>query len=159
MAVRKMILFDVGGFNPDGFGDHSLIRYRGDGESGLARKIHEAGHSVWYSPEAFLEHRVPDSRMTLEYISRRAENSGIEAIYRFYRYRLHYNPTIVLFGLKYAAKAIYHWALKWTNLRKSPAWFRHYAASIQHFHSVAQCLRLICSKELRMHTKMPTYLK
>lgn len=159
MAVRRKAIFDVGGFNPDGFGDRSLIRYRGDGECGLARKIHDAKHLVWYSPEAFLEHRVPDSRMTMEYVGRRAENSGVEAVYHVYRYRLHHATALVGCGLKYAAKSLCHWALKSTNRRKSPAWFSHYSASTQHFHSVKQCARLVCSKRLREYTKASTYLK
>ena len=159
MAVRKKALFDVGGFNPDGFGNRNLIRYRGDGECGLARKFHDAKLGVWYSPEAVLEHRVPESRMTVEYGGRRAEDSGIEAVYQIYRYRLRHSAPLVGFGLTFTAKSLCHFALKWRTTRKSSAWFRHHVSSQQHFHSVVQCGRLMCSKKLRAHTKAPTYLR
>ena len=158
MAVRKKVLYDLGGFNPDGFGDRNLIRYRGDGECGMARKIHNANLLVWYAPGAILEHRVPRSRMTMEYMRRRAENSGIEAVYRIYRYRLRRSVPLVGFGLLFAAKSICHWAVMWTNRQKSTAWFRHRISSLQHFHSILQCGRLLYSKKLRTHTKAPTYL-
>ena len=159
MSVRKSVLFDVGGFNPDGFGDRSLIRYRGDGECGLARKIHDAGLGVWYAPDALLEHRVPESRMSIKYIERRAENSGIEVSYRVYRYECNNLILLLKFWLKFAIKGLYHRILMWTKRRGSTAWFRHRASSFQHFYSVCQCLRLLHSRGLRDCTKTSTYFR
>ena len=43
MAVRRTVVFGVGGFNPDGLGDRRLIWIRGDGECGLQEKIYKSG--------------------------------------------------------------------------------------------------------------------
>ena len=86
-AIRKMILFKLGGFNPDGFGDRKLIWHRGDGEYGLMRKIRAKGYQAVYAPGAVIEHRIPSDRMKVEYLYRRAFNFGLEASYAFYRYK------------------------------------------------------------------------
>lgn len=85
-AIRKKILFDLGGFNPDGFGDRKLIWHRGDGEYGLMKKIKAKDYQAVYAPGAVIEHRIPSERMKVEYIFHRAFNFGIEASYAFYRY-------------------------------------------------------------------------
>ena len=159
MGVRRKVWADVGGFNPEVCsGDPWLIRYRGDGECGFSRKIHDAGLIVWYEADAWLHHRVPASRMTLKYMKHRIRDAGVETVYRLYRYDLESCRQLALPALKFGAKALCHWALKWTKEGKSPAWFGHHVSSLQHFHSVVQCGRLLCSKKLRAHTKAPTYL-
>jgi glucosyl-dolichyl phosphate glucuronosyltransferase len=108
MSVRKQFFFEVGGFNPDGFGDRRLIWYRGDGEIGLQRRIHAAGYQIIYTPLAVMEHRTPPERMTATYLRRRAFDSGIEENYKYYRYR---RPSLggLLFRSAYlAAKYIRH---------------------------------------------------
>jgi glycosyltransferase involved in cell wall biosynthesis len=72
---RKTVL-DFGGFHPDGM-PQDLLQYRGDGETGLWMKMRVAGKSLWYSPLAIAHHIVPKSRMTAEYMKKRAYNQGI----------------------------------------------------------------------------------
>jgi glycosyltransferase involved in cell wall biosynthesis len=72
MAIRRDVLLEVGGFNPDSFGDAWL----GDGESGLNRKLWQQGLLVGYVPEAIVYHHVPAERMTLAYFRRRQANDG-----------------------------------------------------------------------------------
>jgi glycosyltransferase involved in cell wall biosynthesis len=81
MAVRRSALYEVGGFHPDGFGDRRLIWYRGDGETGLHKKIYDAGYKVMYIPEAWLYHRIPSSRMKAESFYWRAFTQGISDSY------------------------------------------------------------------------------
>lgn len=158
MAARRDAFFQVGGLNVCYYGDPKLLHYSGDGECGLARKIHNAGYKIWYSSEAWLYHRVAPGRITLEYMERRAKNAGIETVFRLYRYDATHCVELILPALKFAAKSVCHWVLKWTTKAKSHAWFGHHVASLQHFHSLVQCGRLLCSKKLRSHTKTPTYL-
>ena len=66
MAIRRDVLFELGGFNPEAFGDIWL----GDGETGLNRKLWERRARVAYVPEAAVRHRVPADRMTLAYLRR-----------------------------------------------------------------------------------------
>ena len=85
MSVRKRVFYEIGGFNPDYYGDRKLIWYVGDGECGLVDKIFAAGYRVVYEPRAWLYHRIPKSRMTPEYFSRRLFIRGIESSYTKYR--------------------------------------------------------------------------
>lgn len=72
MAIRRGVLFSVGGFNPESFGDSWL----GDGETGLNRKLCSEGMGVGYVPEALVYHHIPESRMSQSYLVRRMANEG-----------------------------------------------------------------------------------
>ena len=72
MAIRRDVLFEVGGFNPESFGDIWL----GDGESGLNRKLWRQGMLIGYVPDALVYHHIPPSRMTAEYFCHRMANEG-----------------------------------------------------------------------------------
>jgi glycosyltransferase involved in cell wall biosynthesis len=72
MAIRRRILFDLGGFNPEIFG----TRWLGDGETGLNRKLWAHGQVVGYVPDAVVFHHVSAERMTLPYLRRRQANDG-----------------------------------------------------------------------------------
>lgn len=81
MAVRRAVLFDLGGFNPDGFGDRKRIWLRGDGECGLQEKISQHGLRTVYEPRAWLAHRIPSSRLTPEHFYWRFFLQGIQDSY------------------------------------------------------------------------------
>jgi glycosyltransferase involved in cell wall biosynthesis len=85
-SVRKELLFRVGGFNPDAFGNKKLWWYRGDGEIGLLKKVHEAGEKVIYNPNALVWHLIPKERLTVGYIKERAFKTGIEDSFSRYYY-------------------------------------------------------------------------
>jgi glycosyltransferase involved in cell wall biosynthesis len=80
MAIRRDVLFEVGGFNPEAFGETWL----GDGESGLKRKLDARAMPVGYVPEAIVFHHIPSQRMTPEYICRRMANEGACRMYQRY---------------------------------------------------------------------------
>lgn len=75
-AIRKQTLEMLGGFHPDGV-PWELRRYRGDGESAVTRKAKAQGLKAIYRPDALVYHRVPQSRLTVEYFERRAYLQGI----------------------------------------------------------------------------------
>ena len=75
-SIRKSVLFECGGFHPDAM-PQELIKYRGDGETALSRKITEKGHRAVYEPEATVFHQVPGERLTVDYFCRRAFNQGV----------------------------------------------------------------------------------
>ncbi|MBW2020571.1 MAG: glycosyltransferase family 2 protein [Deltaproteobacteria bacterium] len=82
MAIRRDILFDVGGFNPESFGDVWL----GDGETGLNRKLWDRGMLIGYVPGALVYHHIPASRMSVQYLCHRMANEGACTEYaRFHR--------------------------------------------------------------------------
>ncbi|MBW1999061.1 MAG: glycosyltransferase family 2 protein [Deltaproteobacteria bacterium] len=88
-SIHKSILFKVGGFHPDGFAESDLLWYRGDGETGLLRKVYLAGYKVVYTPHGWLHHRVPANRMTVEYLSQRAFREGFSKGFTEYREKQH----------------------------------------------------------------------
>ena len=51
----------------------------------MIKKLQTDGWLVWYSPEAWLYHRVPNSRATISYLRRRAFNQGISSSFLAYR--------------------------------------------------------------------------
>jgi glycosyltransferase involved in cell wall biosynthesis len=77
-AIRKSTLFELGGFHPDGL-PWELRRFRGDGETAVARAASLRKLRAWYSPDATLLHFVPTERMTQGYLERRAHLDGISA--------------------------------------------------------------------------------
>jgi glycosyltransferase involved in cell wall biosynthesis len=86
-SIRKSVLIEAGGFNPDSFSDQRLIWCRGDGETGLLLKIYKAGYKVVYTPHGWLYHRVPASRMTAAYMAQRAFNQALSDGFTAYRGR------------------------------------------------------------------------
>ena len=84
MAIRREVLFQVGGFNPELVGDC----YVGDGEVGLYRKLWQQKMLIGYVPEALMYHYIPPQRMTVEYLHRRMANEGAADMYT------HYHPSI-----------------------------------------------------------------
>lgn len=79
-SIRKSILFEAGGFHPDAM-PHELVRYRGDGETHVARYIIEHGYKALYHPKASIYHLVPRERMTVDYFCHRALLQGISDSY------------------------------------------------------------------------------
>lgn len=96
-AVRKDVLLAVGGFNPDGFSNPAYYWYRGDGETGLQRKIYQVMRRMVYSPDAWLYHQIPASRLTEEYLIKRAQTQAVSDGFSYYR--THTNAAALVKGL------------------------------------------------------------
>lgn len=75
-SIKKEIFFECGGFNPDSVPDN-MIKYRGDGETGLSLKIKEKGWKAYYNPKACVYHNIPKERLTVKYFCKRMFNQGI----------------------------------------------------------------------------------
>ena len=84
MAIRRRALFELGGFNPEAFGDVWL----GDGESGLNYKLWARAMPVGYVPNAIVYHHIPAERMTVRYFCRRMANQGACDMYTRYHPRI-----------------------------------------------------------------------
>jgi glycosyltransferase involved in cell wall biosynthesis len=82
MAIRRDVLFQVGGFNPELIGKFTA----GDGESGLLRKLQRRDLLVGYVPDAIVYHRIPESRMTMGYLCRwQAHLAGTRLYPRYHK--------------------------------------------------------------------------
>ncbi len=158
MSIRKSVLFSVGGFNPDAFGDRRLLRWRGDGECGLARKVHNAGLLVWYASEAWLWHRVPAARMTPEYICWRSAIGGIENAYADFRYNQRTVPGLAFQGARSALFYLYHVIQARLQMRNEVRRMGHLSAASRYQHRAYQYFRQSISKDLRYHTLKYGYL-
>ncbi len=58
-----------------------LIRYRGDGETGLSLKIKKYNYKAVYQPRALVYHLVSKKRLNVEYLEKRNFNQGISNSY------------------------------------------------------------------------------
>jgi cellulose synthase/poly-beta-1,6-N-acetylglucosamine synthase-like glycosyltransferase len=81
LSIKKDILIEVGGFNPEMIGDWLI----GDGESGLWLKLKKRGCLIGWAPKAVMEHyQIAKKNATLEDIKRRFMNNGICIPYNIY---------------------------------------------------------------------------
>ena len=79
-AIRKAVLRQVGGFHPDAL-PGNLLRFRGDGETAVSQAIEAMGFKTVFHPDATVVHRVAGSRLSMDYMRRRAFADGISASY------------------------------------------------------------------------------
>ncbi|MBU0612350.1 glycosyltransferase [Patescibacteria group bacterium] len=83
-SIRKNILFEAGGFHPDGM-PQEIIKYRGDGETHVSEYILEKKYKTIYNPKASVYHLCSKDRMTKEYFTKRYYNQGISDSYNAIR--------------------------------------------------------------------------
>lgn len=84
-CIRRKTVLDLGGFHPDGFPSSNNI-FRGDGETGLTRKIANEGLTAGYFPQMRVIHRISSSRLTKDYVWDRGFNEGISSEYTHLRH-------------------------------------------------------------------------
>lgn len=80
-AIRKAVLVQCGGFNPENTGG----TWVGDGETGLNLKVRALGFKFAYSSKAVTYHVIPAERMTQRYLNRRLANQGYADAYTAFR--------------------------------------------------------------------------
>lgn len=92
-AIRKTVLFEAGGFNPDLLpGSHQM--FQGDGETGLAEKLVCMGKTGGYFPGLKVHHKIPASRMTVDFIAKRAFYDGVAVEFSNLRSKAHIKGSI-----------------------------------------------------------------
>lgn len=85
-SIRRDVLREWGGFHPDAM-PGKLIRFRGDGETAISRKVAASGMKAVYSPKATVYHWVSKDRLSLEYLQKRAFAQGVSDSYTLIRHR------------------------------------------------------------------------
>lgn len=78
--IPKKLISRYKGFHPDGMPEEN-IHLRGDGETGLFRRLAAEGYRTIYSPHALVYHIMTPEKLTLEYIQARAFRQGISDSY------------------------------------------------------------------------------
>lgn len=96
MGIKRDVLFRLGGFNPDSFGDRLL----GDGDSGLLRKLWLNGSHVGFIPAAKVSHHIPEKRMTIDYLKHWSHNWGAADAYTKYSQAMPSTSRLILDLLK-----------------------------------------------------------
>lgn len=146
-AVRKSVLYDVGGFNPD---TSVLDRLVGDGEVGLCRKIYAAGGKIVYEPGAIVYHQQDGASLTLSNMRHRLAQQGRFTAYADYKARrqstiqlLECAGLMLLRATVHKLRGIQHWPVK------DLAFYRHEVNSAAALASVGYYLRLTFSKRFR----------
>jgi len=73
-SIKKSVLIEVGGFNPDQVGEYLV----GDGETGLCMKLHKKEYLIGWTPFAQMQHiQFVSKNGTLKDLGRRYYNNGI----------------------------------------------------------------------------------
>ncbi|HVF40958.1 MAG TPA: glycosyltransferase, partial [Gemmatimonadaceae bacterium] len=80
-AIRRDVFFHAGGFNPD----TNAGEFTGDNETGLNIKVRALGYRFAYVGLARIQHVIPASRMTQEYLNSRFADQGYCDSYTAYR--------------------------------------------------------------------------
>jgi glycosyltransferase involved in cell wall biosynthesis len=75
-TIRREVFENLKGFHPDTMPKVQQY-FQGDGETGLSMKAKEKGYLAVYSPKVLLNHFVPKSRLTLEYMYERSYFQGV----------------------------------------------------------------------------------
>ena len=83
-SVRKQVVLDAGGFHPDSL-PRELIRFRGDGETHVARYVQENNLRCNYDSRVSVYHAVTQERMSFDYFRQRGINQGVSESYTLLR--------------------------------------------------------------------------
>jgi glucosyl-dolichyl phosphate glucuronosyltransferase len=153
MAVRRAALFEAGGFHPDGFPSNQL-HLRGDGETGLLRKLRMLDKRILYSSSARIHHVIPPSRMTLDYALERMNRQGISRAFTVSR-DSGGSPAGLLMDAAASAVMAFRFAL-WRQISAGinhQLFTRYYSARLRHD------WRLLVDPELRKYTVKSNYLQ
>ncbi len=158
MSVRKTVLYEVGGFNPDFFGEKKYWKWTGDGESGLAAKIQKTDHKIIYEPKAWIYHRIPQSRLTEAYFYQRSYTTGIMASYTYIRGSQDISFITLHLFLRSIGCFLYA-ARKYGSSKIKPKWrIRAKAASMHSLMFGRHLWAAICDKKLRDYICQRSYL-
>jgi len=109
MAIRRDIFFELGGFNPDAYGDTWL----GDGETGLNRKLWARGALIGFVPEAVVYHHIPAQRLTLDHLRRREANDGACDMYARFHSAPIDPPSLLAEAGRVCARSVRDWLAAW----------------------------------------------
>jgi len=157
-SIRKDLLFELGGFNPDAFGNKKMWWYRGDGEIGLLQKVKSTGKKIIYNPNAVVWHFIPKERLTIEYFKERSFKSGIEASFTKYRYlSINFHPlNFFLDAVRYFIYYIFHNILTLIPIKYRIA---HKVFSCYYKACCFYVLKLAIDKNLQKFLKKESYLQ
>jgi glycosyltransferase involved in cell wall biosynthesis len=146
-SIKKDRLFQIGGFNPDQIGDILI----GDGETGLCKKIYQAGWRVAWCPGALIWHcQFVDKNGTLSDLKRRFSNNGVCFAYQQYREGKQNKYKLIYLAIKSTKRVFFSKirAIKY-YLYKSDAYFSHELSASYYWSIVKFLIRLSYDCEIQ----------
>jgi len=150
MAYRRELVISLKGFSPDGIGDSLIEWRRGDGEVGFARKVHNMGYKILYVPQAFLYHRIPEQRQTIDFIRRRTIKGAISVSYSEERYSSSSRMSLLFRAIKHIIKGILAILSRLATTPKGTKfWLKYEIQWIHHIISALYKSRLVVDPALR----------
>lgn len=157
MAVLKKAYIDAGGVNPDAFQIESNVWKRGDGESGLCRKLLEKDWKIIYTPHAVVKHFIPEKRMTTESLKRSAFKHGIQMSYsKFFGGRFPSKEILFLRSFAFMMISILNKMI--SKSIRHPQKIRYEVESELFRARAIYEFKLIYSKELRDHVSKTDWI-
>jgi glucosyl-dolichyl phosphate glucuronosyltransferase len=150
MAFRRELVLILGGFPPDGVGGGWIEWQRGDGETGFAKRVYDEGYKIVYSPKAWLYHRIPAKRQTIEFVRRRAIKGAISSAYSEIKYFLPNKLALPLQIAKHILKALFSGLKRlFTSFRGIEHWLKYDIQGIHHLISALYKIRILLDPSLR----------
>ncbi|MGG6239889.1 class I SAM-dependent methyltransferase [Nodosilinea sp. AN01ver1] len=150
MAFRRELVLTLGGFPPDGVGGGWIEWRRGDGETGFAKRVYDEGYKIVYSPEAWLYHRIPAKRQTVEFVRRRAIKGAISSAYSEIKYFLPNKLALPLQIAKHILKALFSGLRRLlASFRGIEHWLKYDIQGIHHLISALYKIRILLDPNLR----------
>ncbi|MFH7245459.1 MAG: class I SAM-dependent methyltransferase [Spirulina sp.] len=150
MAYRRELILTLGGFPPDGVGGGWIEWWRGDGETGFAKRVYDEGFKIIYSPEAWLYHRIPAKRQTLEFVRRRAIKGAISSAYSELKYSPERKFLLPIHIFKHVVKAAIAGSKRLVTTPKGiQSWLKHDTLCVHHLISALYKTRFLIDPQLR----------
>lgn len=139
-AIKRDVLFEVGGFNPE----NTAGEWIGDGETGLNIKIKNLGYKFAYNSKSIIFHLIPPTRMTQGYLNRRLANQGNCDSYTEYK-RYQYSKARLIRKIISHVKNYSNQAIKGVLkfVIKKPTWRLNWARSFYYIKRIKYDYRLI----------------
>ncbi|HMS32642.1 MAG TPA: glycosyltransferase [Ignavibacteria bacterium] len=148
LSIKKDILIEVGGFNPEMIGDWLM----GDGETGLWIKLKKRGYLIGWAPKALMEHyQIAMKNATVEDIKRRFMNNGICIPYNIYAIDKEGNFALIK-NMLYSFKHSLKWGMRKLKFTlRGDIKNKNYSIFREAFYSaqIKYTLKLIFDKEFR----------
>ncbi|MFX0140816.1 MAG: glycosyltransferase family 2 protein [Candidatus Hodarchaeota archaeon] len=155
-SIRKQILLNIGGFNPDSFPKNKII-FRGDGESGLIRKLRKKNYKILYTSKAIVKHVISSNRLTPSYFFERSYREGVSKAYSLYRHNdvlgLFKMGSLIFFFLRY-----FFYFIKFFSSNNSNLKIFYKSMQIYHSSMIIHMIRISRDKNLKSFVLKNDYI-
>ena len=145
-AIKRDVLFEAGGFNPE----NTAGEWLGDGETGLNIQIADLGYKFAYNGKSVIYHIIPPARMTQAYLNKRLANQGNCDSYTEYKKCRHSKARLIR-GLISHGRNYYDQAIKGALkfIIKAPTWRLNWAKSFYYLNRIKYDYRLMNDEKWR----------